>query len=192
MKKQLLLFAVFAVIAFSAKAQVTHEVYWGENTASNITINQGDTVMWICASCEVNHTVSTFSGPENFYYELNGPESYATHTFNTVGTISYTCINEPDFVVSTVTVEGALSTNEFSLNKFSIAPNPGVSELNIKLPNLVDNVEVTVFTLLGKQIHNSVLLNEQTSIDVSDWSAGIYLVKLKSGNKSIIKRFFKQ
>jgi hypothetical protein len=76
---------------------------------------------------------------------------------------------------------------------FSIKPNPSSNFLNVLIENSVrGDYKIEVYDVLGKMIFNQSLSKMQTSISVSNWKAGIYLVKISNENHSQTKRFIKQ
>lgn len=82
--------------------------------------------------------------------------------------------------------------NLFQDGLFKISPNPSKNRLNIKLPKSFDNMTVEVFDVLGKRVHKSVITNLDSTIDVSRWKTGVYLVKVSNDIESQTKRFIKQ
>lgn len=85
-----------------------------------------------------------------------------------------------------------LGVNDLELaSNFKIIPNPASSMINIKLSNSSETGMVKVYNALGKQIHNKSISNFDSSIDVNNWSNGIYLVLVEVGKKSQTKRFIK-
>lgn len=85
-----------------------------------------------------------------------------------------------------------LSTNRFQTNEFSIAPNPAKNRLNIILPSGIANAKVAVFDVLGKMVYSGDISNLSSSINVSNWNSGVYLVKVTSNDVTQTKRFIKQ
>lgn len=86
-----------------------------------------------------------------------------------------------------------LGVEVFNLvNEFKISPNPGASELNITLSATNEDASVAVFDILGKRIFLQDINQINTSINVSQWDNGVYLVKVSSANSSQTKRFIKQ
>jgi len=77
------------------------------------------------------------------------------------------------------------------LETFSVYPNPTSGVLNIQSSQDVDNV--TVFNLLGQNVA-SFAKNEivNSSINLSELSKGLYLVKITSGDKTQTLRVTKQ
>ncbi|MEH6535699.1 MAG: T9SS type A sorting domain-containing protein [Psychroserpens sp.] len=86
-----------------------------------------------------------------------------------------------------------LSTQDLNTqNGFEISPNPATSKLNIKLSQTFDNANVTVYDVLGKKVYSKSLSAMTSSIDVSKWNTGVYLVRISSDKQTITKRFVKQ
>lgn len=94
-----------------------------------------------------------------------------------------------------VTANITLSTPEFEseIREFSIYPNPSSSTMNIGLPALVEGLKVEVYDILGKKVYSDNISTLSTSVDVSQWNSGMFLVKLSSveDNVSLTKRFVK-
>jgi hypothetical protein len=93
-----------------------------------------------------------------------------------------------------ITALAALSLDEFSqgITKFVISPNPGRNTLNLKVPQVQSNMVVTVYDVLGKKIYQNEINQLRSSVDVSQWRSGIYLVKVTDGQSTQTKRFIKQ
>jgi hypothetical protein len=87
-----------------------------------------------------------------------------------------------------------LSTANFELDdNFKLYPNPSNAILNVQLQNSDNSSQIQVFDMLGKQIHHQEMSsNEMSSIDVSNWNNGLYVVKITSNNNTSTKRFIKQ
>ncbi len=89
-----------------------------------------------------------------------------------------------------------LGTPDFDseLKEFSIYPNPGASTMNIGLPSLVEGgLELEVYDVLGKKVYSDHLSTLSSSVNISKWNSGMFLVKLTStqGDISLTKRFVK-
>ncbi len=110
----------------------------------------------------------------------NGSTAFGYHGFgNKAGVVANITLSTPDF--------------ESEIREFSIHPNPSSSTMNIGLPSLVDGLTVEVYDILGKKVYADNLNTLSTSIDVSTWNSGMFLVKLSSveGDISLTKRFVK-
>lgn len=85
-----------------------------------------------------------------------------------------------------------LSANSFQTKDFSISPNPAKNRLNINLPNNMANASVAIYDLLGKKVYSGEISSLSSSINVSSWNSGVYLVKVTSNDVTQTKRFIKQ
>lgn len=91
--------------------------------------------------------------------------------------------------VLSVTWNPPLSTEEFSLEKFTIFPNPSQIEIKLQLPNSVTNASVKIFDILGKEVYSSN--NYEAPIKVSNLQNGIYLIQVSDQQNTKTKRFLK-
>ncbi|WP_179316173.1 T9SS type A sorting domain-containing protein [Winogradskyella undariae] len=91
----------------------------------------------------------------------------------------------------TFTTESSLGIEDNTFEAFSVYPNPTSGVLNIQSTQDVDNV--TVFNLLGQSVA-SFTKNEITnsSINLSELSEGLYLVRVTSGDKTETLRVTKK
>lgn len=97
----------------------------------------------------------------------------------------------PGTTVWSFTTDSVLGVTDNTLETFSVYPNPTSNVLNIKSSQDVDSV--IVFNLLGQNVA-SFTNNEITnsSIDLSELSKGLYLVKITSGDKTQTLRVTKK
>ncbi len=77
--------------------------------------------------------------------------------------------------------------NELS-NTIFIYPNPANTEININLPSN-NNFEIEIINTLGESILNT---QNKHTIDVSQFSNGIYFIKVKQEDNFYSQRFIKQ
>ncbi|WP_411767026.1 T9SS type A sorting domain-containing protein [Winogradskyella sp. A3E31] len=93
---------------------------------------------------------------------------------------------------------GQSNSNDVVLNNstivddFSIKPNPSSNFLNIKLDEFTTELSIEVYDVLGKRIYNGKLTKLETSIQVSGWKSGVYLVRVSNDITTHTKRFMKQ
>ncbi|MEZ4802482.1 MAG: T9SS type A sorting domain-containing protein [Gelidibacter sp.] len=93
--------------------------------------------------------------------------------------------------IDNITAVTTLTINEQSLsNEFKIIQNPSRSKLMLSLPNSQSKLEV--FDVLGKKIITKQLSGLTSTIDVSKWNNGVYLVRVTSDAGTQTKRFVKQ
>lgn len=99
---------------------------------------------------------------------------------------------ESTFYFDDLQVNDALSIKaDLVDNLFTIAPNPTSDFVNISLEaNPAVNAEVSITDLQGRVVYNSSLEAGATShqVEVSDLTAGMYTVRVNSGNTFGIKK----
>ncbi|MDG2275587.1 MAG: family 16 glycosylhydrolase [Flavobacteriaceae bacterium] len=74
------------------------------------------------------------------------------------------------------------STEDIFANKFSVYPNPSSDVLNIRTNEPIDKVEL--YNIIGQLI----VAEKTTNINISSLKTGIYILKIYSGNRSVIKK----
>jgi len=101
---------------------------------------------------------------------------------------------EATLQIDNITAATTLSTATVALqdDKFTISPNPTSSKLNVFLSKNSDNTSIAVYDVLGKRIFSKSFNALSTSIDVSKWNSGVYLVRVSTDNATTTKRFVKQ
>ncbi|NND51754.1 MAG: T9SS type A sorting domain-containing protein, partial [Flavobacteriaceae bacterium] len=80
----------------------------------------------------------------------------------------------------------------FLSDSFTISPNPGSYTINIALRSVDTSSKIEVYDILGKRIFFDEIDQLNTSVNVSQWNSGVYLVKVTDGNTVQTKRFIKQ
>lgn len=95
-----------------------------------------------------------------------------------------------------VTTNTTLSAPSFEdvLASTSIYPNPASTTLNINIPSQIDGgLTIEVFNVLAKRVLLKSIDKFNTSLSISNWNNGMYLMKISSlkEGKSITKRFIK-
>jgi len=74
------------------------------------------------------------------------------------------------------------STEDVFANKFSVYPNPSSDVLNIRTNEPIDKVEL--YNTIGQLI----VAKKTTNINISSLKTGIYILKIYSRNRSVIKK----
>ena len=86
----------------------------------------------------------------------------------------------------------SLNTRDYEYdNSIFIYPNPANNVLNFDLKNDITISGIAINDISGKEIYRSVNPNN-SSIDVSNLSSGVYFVTFTSDNASVTKKFIKQ
>ncbi len=81
--------------------------------------------------------------------------------------------------------DGFLDTNDNSLTSISIYPNPSSGIVNI---TNAENSNLEVYNLLGQLINYKNNLMDNEKIDFSNYTSGIYILKLVLGSVSVTKK----
>jgi hypothetical protein len=73
---------------------------------------------------------------------------------------------------------------------FSMFPNPVSNKLKISAQEAISSVNV--FDVSGRKVKSFTINNTNTTLDISDLSEGVYLIKYKSAGKAGAAKFIKQ
>lgn len=192
MKQITFLTIILVLITTGLKAQVKYTVLTAGNTFSpnNITINVGDTVEWTNTggTHNVNGTQATFpSNPVSFGNSVGGAPWTYTFVFNTAGTYAYRCdIHFSMGMAGIVTVNNTTGVNSYSKNDndFEVYPNPASGYVRLINAEKFDFIEVV--NLKGETVFETTTKDE--GINVSNLSAGLYIIKAKNNHQVVYKK----
>lgn len=84
-----------------------------------------------------------------------------------------------------------LNQDDFTLNNVKLFPNPSNSMFNLKFSEQYSDLQLEAYDVLGKQILSRKMDRLNSNVDVSTWNNGVYIIKVTSNGKSIIKNFIK-
>jgi endonuclease I len=82
-----------------------------------------------------------------------------------------------------------LATTSFSESKFVIYPNP-IEDI-FTISGSFGKAKLEVYTLIGNKIYEQII-EKETSINISNYNSGIYIVKLISNEQTIEKKIVKK
>lgn len=97
-----------------------------------------------------------------------------------------------DWTHTNILTTNPLGSSEFNIEdvSISISPNPASQLLTISAKNNFESIEI--LNVLGASIYAENNINStESSIDVSAFQSGIYLVEIVSNNKNYISKFIK-
>jgi len=103
--------------------------------------------------------------------------------------------NSQNFALVITGVNAPLATHDVSLNNLvNIYPNPVTDDLNIRVNEKFDNVEVRIFNQMGQIVYENKLnsFSGIENIDVKSYPAGVYMVYIKSEKGIITKKIIKK
>ncbi|WP_375239414.1 S8/S53 family peptidase [Aurantibacter sp.] len=94
----------------------------------------------------------------------------------------------PNMEAAIISLNNTLGINNFAYDTdFFMYPNPAKSVLNIKTKSN-HSKNISIYSILGKKIKEINSTNSHTTINLSAFSKGIYLVKIKSEDKIASKK----
>jgi len=85
-----------------------------------------------------------------------------------------------------------LGTTEISvIPEFVVYPNPADLELNVEFPASIQKASVSVYSVLGTLVFQSEMDQWNSKINTSEWSSGVFIMNISSGDFSQTKRIIK-
>lgn len=97
---------------------------------------------------------------------------------------------ERDLCIRAYGIPNTTSISDISTSNidFNIFPTPAKNQITISFDqNLLENTTCHIYDINGKEVWNSVLLNNQYKVDISSFAKGIYYVKINEVSKTFIK-----
>ena len=85
-----------------------------------------------------------------------------------------------------------LSIDEPLVEDFSFYPNPVKNEINLRIPSTLSQVKLSIYNQIGQTVLNQKISEDSKTINVSDLSTGIYLIKFSSELTSQTFKFIKE
>ena len=90
---------------------------------------------------------------------------------------------------------GFVGIEDFSINSFSLYPNPAQANINIRLLQQKKVISVSLTDVLGQEI-SSIQIDARTSnvdysFDVNTLPNGLYFIKVSNDQSQVVKRFVK-
>ncbi len=158
-------------------------LHWARPT--NWTTSSFDDSTWPSATTYTNATIGVDNKPAytNFINIFDDTSNDAQFIW------SKNVILDNEVIVRK-TVASNLSTNEnkFNENRIRLYPNPAKTEINLDFDNSIqtDMKKISIYNLLGELIFNTDKCLK--TIPISDFSKGIYVIKISSSEFEISKK----
>ena len=134
--------------------------------------------------------IGDLDGTSDFAKDITLRRKLSVTSPNTTYTISEWDILPKDTVDGIGVYNSAtasINANEFE--NFKMYPNP--LNGNKLYFNVSDNVNIEIYSVLGKLIQFSKITESKKDMDVSNLATGIYLVKISNGNQFVTKKLMK-
>lgn len=154
-------------------------------SASSTTVNQGSPIILSATAISPSETSPTYKYEWSTGDTTQNPTVYPSSTTTYIVKITNTAVGCSDTASVKINVVAGITENNEDEN-LQIYPNPTNGILNINgIFNPNNNVEIAVINNLGK----IVLQKKNTkTIDMSDFSNGIYCISIKINNSKIINK----
>jgi plastocyanin len=202
MKTRILLSVLLVLISslgFSKTWTVTNQ--GSAFKPSDITINSGDTVVFDIATTHNVEEVSKAIYDANSNTPLPGfslPYGGGTLLPSqlTVGTHYYVCTPHTVWgMKGTITVKGTTGVELIKKQTVVLVyptSSSGLFHVAVDGMNSNNNQSAEVYSIAGQMVYQSRILNQNFDIDLSQLKEGVYLMIIRNGGESVVKRIIKQ
>jgi hypothetical protein len=140
--------------------------------------------------------------------QLFGPGTYYNQCWDVVPNLNYICADSNEIaalqtflsgcgVTQTITIDSAcpLGVGDFEEVLYNLTPNPSHGIFQLNFANAVsENAVYTVYDMLGKKLLQGELIAGTTTaeIDISNYTQGVYVLNVASGNTMLCKKMVKR
>jgi hypothetical protein len=74
-------------------------------------------------------------------------------------------------------------------NFISVYPNPAKDKLNITTDKIYENARIELLNSKGVKVYDSIFNNKKTFLlDLKSFVSGIYILRFRTGNRSVQKK----
>ena len=130
----------------------------------------------------------------NILYQWHTQDPVSTREIDRNNAIFNSQNNRNPFIDNPSYVENIwstlLSTENFTKEDFQIYPNPVKN--NILYVKTKQNVDYTIYDVLGKKVLKGQLTKNNSKINLSTINKGVYIIQLKTRDESVTKKVVKQ
>lgn len=192
-------FLLFFLLTVSLSiGQKTYDITWKQDSngkAASLEIQIGDTVRWIWGTAAPHNVASTDEdAPADFGSETITQEGYVySYTFIEEAIIDYRCNVHPGTMFGTISVTDNPGIDPAETLDFKIYPNPVKDRIFFQNQTKNDDLDVTIFDVLGKIVKEERLTRATiiNGVEVSSLKRGIYLVQVDNGNNTFTQKLIK-
>ncbi|MBC7524872.1 MAG: T9SS type A sorting domain-containing protein [Flavobacterium sp.] len=151
-----------------------------------VNANPADFIVAFFTSPEdANNNVNSIQNPSQFTNTSNPQTIYVRVTSLNGKTMSTTFVGTMQ-----LSVQEALSTNDFKDIKIMVSPNPVVDFINISSKEKLKTI--SIYNVLGQIVFNKESKTNHEKIDLSTFSAGNYFLKVNANNNTKVFKIVKQ
>ena len=132
------------------------------------------------AGTTLNDSITT---TVNWNPNYEGPATLKVRSSNDCGESAWS----DSLVIQTYMCLGTEENNP--TNNLRVYPNPATSMLIVEMENnAIKSYNIEVYNSFGSKVYSVKAVNNNTSINVSGWKSGIYVVKIISGSRSFNRK----
>lgn len=145
-----------------------------------------------CEICPGAQWTGTNAVLSEYSYMLNAFNNENNIIFRFVFHTDYT-VTQEGVIIDDFVIDGTLSNQDFVTNAIAVYPNPTKGIFTVSYGNFKPQ-EIEIFDVTGKRImlvNNTKLTENQTELNLSDVSNGIYFIKISNENEQTVKRIIK-
>jgi hypothetical protein len=85
-----------------------------------------------------------------------------------------------------------IAQNPVEYNGIEIFPNPAKNNITIEIPQIVEEITLTISNINGKELTSQQIRDSTTQIDISNLASGIYFVKLITEKTVEVRKIIKE
>lgn len=138
---------------------------------------------------------------------VSGAVNYTWSTGATTSVITVSPANTTSYSATGQFLNGCLNTNTINIQVspcttineatdlgelVKVYPNPASSKISVFNSGFINAATVELVDLTGKIIMSSVLIGGNTELDLAEIKKGMYFIKIRSGEKEIVKKIIKE
>jgi len=83
-------------------------------------------------------------------------------------------------------------TGNGSTGNFLVYPNPATEKITVETPETLSFSQYSVMNVNGQQLITREITQPKTQLDISNLSAGVYILRLTSDRTTVMQKFVKQ
>jgi len=137
------------------------------------------------AYCDTWNSVPSYTA-----YPINMSTAFFTSASTAVNILSHPVIaNALLAIQGDGCVIGGIEESKTDKNALQVFPDPAIDNITIAPP---EKSTIEILNIAGQIIKTIYTTDKQTSIDVSDLSSGVYIIKAKTERGVVVKKFIKE
>lgn len=100
----------------------------------------------------------------------------------------FTCGGGNFLYIDDINITGSVGISEAQQAGISVYPNPATNAVTVELANELRNVKAEIRNITGQIISQASVTNQKSTLDISDFSSGIYFLRLFSENLDVTEK----